>query len=240
MSKKRYEIRSKRVIGLIDRSFLLSHPRFHSKNLDFVIRILLENFYLLKFIFRIFHERLKALFNNLELNNANSITTRNEVVSYFTISYVPSISGKFKNITNDLGVRLSYYNLNRLRNFIKIQKDPLLTTLRNNVVYKINCNNCDASYVSQTGRQLKTKIHEQRNHIRQNTTTHSVITDHRQVFNHNFKWNEVEILDSKPIFHKRLISEMIYIKRQNSLNLRMDTENLQHTYVNVIDKLTKL
>jgi len=32
------------------------------------------------------------------------------------------------------------------------------------VVYKLCCKNCDASYVGQTSRQLKTRISEHRNH----------------------------------------------------------------------------
>jgi len=37
-----------------------------------------------------------------------------------------------------------------------------------NVVYKINCQDCDASYVGQTKRILNTRISEYRNHIRRN------------------------------------------------------------------------
>jgi len=39
------------MFSLIDRAFLLSHPRFHQKNLELVIGLLLDNGYLLNFIF---------------------------------------------------------------------------------------------------------------------------------------------------------------------------------------------
>jgi hypothetical protein len=55
---------------------------------------------------------------------------------------------------------MSFYNLNKLNIFIKGHKDPLPHFLRKNVVYRLNCNNYDASYVRQTRRQLKTKILE--------------------------------------------------------------------------------
>ncbi|KYM98107.1 hypothetical protein ALC62_11196 [Cyphomyrmex costatus] len=61
-----------------------------------------------------------------------------------------------------------------MRKYIKVQKDTRPHTSRNNVVYKIQCNDCDASYVGQTSRQLKTRITEHRNHIRHNTSTRSV------------------------------------------------------------------
>ncbi|KYN39812.1 hypothetical protein ALC56_05799, partial [Trachymyrmex septentrionalis] len=85
-------------------------------------------------------------------------------------------------------------------------------TSKSNVVYKISCNNCDASYVGQTGRQLNTRIAEHRNHIRHNTSVRSVITE------------------------KRLISEMLNIKKQkNSLNLQ--TEGLHEAYIPIVNKV---
>jgi len=42
------------------------------------------------------------------------------------------------------------------------------------VIYKINRKKCAAPYVGQTGRLLKSRISEYRNHINRNTTQHSV------------------------------------------------------------------
>ncbi|XP_077278940.1 uncharacterized protein LOC143906618 [Temnothorax americanus] len=110
-----------------------------------------------------------------------------------------------------------------------------------NVVYKINCGDCDASYVGQTGRQLQTRIKEHQAHIRRNTTSRSVITEHRLESGHDFEWNAVEILDSEPYINKRLISEMICIKRQkNGLNMQTDTEDLPENYLDVIEGLPKI
>jgi len=93
-------------------------------------------------------------------------------------------------------------------------------------------------YVGQSGRQLKIKLIEHRNHIHRNTSTHSVITDHRLQHNHEFDWNNVVILDSECNYKKRLMSEMIYIKRQkNGLNLHTDTEFLDKTYMPFLNNI---
>lgn len=73
-------------------------------------------------------------------------------------------------------------------------------------MYKIDCNDYDVFYVGQTNRRLQTRISEHRNYICRNMSTHSVITDHRSDLNHNFKWNDVEILDNESHLNKRLIS----------------------------------
>lgn len=228
------------VIGLIDRVFLLSHPSFHQKNFERIIDILLDNGYPLCFIFRVLHERLKYLCYRVN-SNPNDEEHREESVSYFTIPYVPLISEQFKRITKDLNVKLSYRSLNKMNSFIKVHKDSCPLSSRQNVVYRINCKDCDASYVGQTKRQLNTRISEHKNHIRRGMSGHSVITDHRISSNHDFDWDNVSVLDNEPWLRKRLISEILHIKRQkNGLNLQTDTEGLPDMYIPVLEKLSKI
>lgn len=69
---------------------------------------------------------------------------------------------------------------------------------------------------------------------------HSVITEHRML-GHEFDWENVGILDEEPYVGKRLISEMIFIKRQiNSLNLQSDTEKLNNSSLQLIEKFSKI
>ena len=140
-----------------------------------------------------------------------------------------------------MNVRISYSSLNKLNRFIRTHKDSLCEASNRNVVYKINCKDCDASYVGQTGRQLRTRIAEHRNNIKYKTSDRSVITDHRIEFGHDFSWDAVEILDNEPIYHKKAISEMLFINRQkNSINLQTDTAGLHSSYVPVINRLSKI
>jgi len=63
----------------------------------------------------------------------------------------------------------------------------------------------------------------------------SVITEHRLKFSHDFDWENIEMLDGEVYFNKRLISEMIYIKKQQKgLNLKKDTELLDPIYSDII------
>jgi len=135
---------------------------------------------------------------------------------------------KLKHVTKYLDTKTSYYSIvNKLGTIIKEQKDNVSKLSQMNVVYKLSCKECDATYVGQTGRTLKIRISEHRNHINRNTITQSVIIEHRLNFFHEFDWDSVEILDRERFLTKRLISKMIYIKRQNNnFNLQSDTECL--------------
>jgi len=46
---------------MVDRALLLSHPRFQCDNLIFIIKVLLNNNYPLKFIFDTINTRLKYM-----------------------------------------------------------------------------------------------------------------------------------------------------------------------------------
>jgi len=226
------------IMGMVDRAILLSDPKFQQDNLNFVIKVLLNNDYPLKFIFNTFNTRLKSLSIVLKQQNNNTDTKSKDTKKWFTIPYVNSVSHKFKHLTNDLDAQTSYYSLNKLGMIIKGQKDRVPNMSQMNVVYKLSCKDCTATYVGQTCRTLKTRISEHKNHIHRNTTTQSVITEHRRNYSHDFNWNNVEILDKERYLTKRLISEMIHIKRQNnSLNLQSDTECLDDGITAILNKL---
>jgi len=88
-------------MGMIDRYLLLSYPRYHDKNLKFIINILLENDYLPEFIFEMINSRLKILFHKQfkALNNTTNSSPKQERTSWFVLPYI-----KLSRIT--LGVSL--------------------------------------------------------------------------------------------------------------------------------------
>jgi len=110
-----------------------------------------------------------------------------------------------------------------LDRIIKAQKDRLPDYSKKNIVYKISCNDCDATYVGQTKRKLNTRITEHRNQINSKSSNKTVITEHRLRYNHEFDWTNVEILDRETFHWKRIISEM--------LNIRLNYDKITHLIV---------
>jgi len=109
-------------------------------------------------------------------------------------------------------IRLSFFRFNKL-GIIKIQKDSLEHDSKRNVVYKIDCKNCNASYIGQTGRKLNTRIKEHHNNINKKTGNLSVLlSEHRLQFEHEF--DNIKILDNERYLGKRLVLEMLNIKLQ--------------------------
>jgi len=137
------------IFYLFDRVLQLSHPRFHTKNLEESIRVLINNGYPLKFIFSTINNRLYHLIKNgIKVREKTDLADHN----FFTIPYINGISEKFRNLAKKHKFNLSFLSTNSLQKYIKTGKDQLSTLSCCGVVYKINCNNCDASYVGQTKR----------------------------------------------------------------------------------------
>jgi len=84
-----------------------------------------------------------------------------------------------------------FYDANKLREFIRVHKDFLLRDKKSNVFYKISCKSCDASYMGQTCRQLKSRITKYKNHIWWNTSTRNVIMEHRLQEGYDFDWDNI-------------------------------------------------
>lgn len=180
-----------------------------------MINVLLTNEYPLPFIFNILHECLKHLFplnrsSDFHPHKSPSTSEDGDRIQFFNILYVPGISDRFVPLVRNLKIVLSHTSLNKLKNYIRVHKDPLPNNLRSNVVNKILCSDCDASYVGQTRRLLKTRIAEHHSHINKNSAQHSVITDHGFI-GHEFAWDDVIVLDEELSYGKRLMSEMIFI-----------------------------
>ncbi|XP_018406344.1 PREDICTED: uncharacterized protein LOC108782548 [Cyphomyrmex costatus] len=226
------------ILSMVDRTYLLSHPRYHQENLSYIIETLLNNDYPMDFIFNTINVRFRYLMsgkNKLVDVNGDSSTY---LQPWYVIPFIPSISKGFKRISKIFDTKLVFKSFNKLDKFIRAQKDTLPKEQNKNVIYKIACNSCDATYVGQTGRRLKTRIAELKNHINHKTDTHSVITEHRLKCNHDFKWDDIKILDCERCLNRRLVSEYIHIHLQNKgLNRQNDTDGLHHNYKVILNEI---
>jgi len=135
------------IYGLIDRAFLLSHPMFHQKNIEFIIDTLVENGYPLDFIFDKIRSRLKTLIYSNKNSNKNNNNSEDVNKKIIVIPYIKKISELVATAIDKSQYIIGYRALNHLGGFIRAHKDTNHLLKNNNVVYKIMCKDCDTSYV---------------------------------------------------------------------------------------------
>jgi len=229
------------IYGLIDRTILLSHPKFQEKNIRTVINTLIDNCFPLPLIFNTINRRIRMLTNANYIDKNKKFQSSQEFIkkNFFTIPYVKSISESFLPLTKKFGYDIAYSVPNTLNKFIKRGKDRIEPAMQNDVVYKIDCRDCNCSYVGQTKRKLKTRLKEHRLDINKKSGILSVISNHKLENNHEMNWDEAKILDIEPSYTKRIVSEMIHIKKQSKgLNKQSDTDLLSEIYLPIIENLS--
>ncbi|EZA54510.1 hypothetical protein X777_05489 [Ooceraea biroi] len=161
----------------------------------------------------------------------DGVNTNEKKKRFITVPYVGGICEKLCRIYKKYNLRVCYTVFNKLDRFIKLGKDMLSNDVKTDVVYRINCVDCEACYVGQTKRHLSVRVKEHNLNIKKRDDDLSVVSRHRITNDHNFDWSNVNILHQEKHVRKREIAEMIFIRKQNnSINLQKDTECLPSIY----------
>jgi len=132
------------IYGLIDRALLLSHPIFQQKNLEMLCDKGIIGQYPLKLIIEKINHRIKYI---VKKNQSHKIerNTNESQRNLIVLPYIKNISEKINLSIDKSKYLIGYRILSKLTAFIKRHKDRNKFELNNNVVYKISCNNCNAS-----------------------------------------------------------------------------------------------
>jgi len=89
---------------------------------------------------------------------------------------------------------------------------------RQGAVYKINCSDCQASYIGETGRNLNTRLTEHKRATK-NGEAKNHIAVHHQLTNHNIDWDSARCLTCSTNYFQRLTLESYYTSpEQTPLN----------------------
>ena len=117
----------------------------------------------------------------------------------------------------DCSLRLDLDNI-RSRIASTIQSAPTLRHLLTNVkdkdepnnrqgaIYKIECSDCQASYIGETGRNLNTRLTEHKRATRNGDVNNHISEHHRQT-NHRIDWDSAKCLTYSTNYFQRLTLE---------------------------------
>lgn len=89
------------------------------------------------------------------------------------------------------------------------------------MVHKVEFNDCNSIYIGKRKCALKTRLREHKANYKLPNEKHSVITKHVNLFNYNFHWTNISVLDVEANYYPRPISEIIDIEINNSNTLNV-------------------
>ena len=210
------------VRSLLFRAFNLCDIDLRQQEVNHVSEALQNNGYP-KSLIRKCEQKLNSQFNNNNSQRRNDGSTRNstqenESQSYVAIPYIPGVSERIRRVFNRYDVKVAHQPTRKLRNDLCRLKDRRPVEERAGVVYKLDCADCNAKYVGETGRQVRDRMTEHKRDI-SNKKPASKVYEHVSRTGHSFKFEEVSVLDSCSNRKTRLHLESIHTyKEEDSIN----------------------
>jgi hypothetical protein len=151
-----------------------------------------------------------------------TVDTTQRETRKITLPYIKNISEMTARLLKQHGITVAYKPTNTLRRTLSKPKTQIKSMKRTNVVYQIQCNNCDKHYVGQTGRKLSTRVYEHQLAIRRHDPM-SMVSLHEDQEGHQFNWNNVKILAQAGTKREREFIEAWY-STKNAINKHIDID----------------
>ena len=117
---------------------------------------------------------------------------------------------------------MSHQSCNKISNQVSNVKDKINSLYQYNVVYKINCNQCDSTYIEETGGSLSTVLNEHQQDIVKRMQL-SQVFQHTSLFSHTFNFDNTKVLHKENNVHNRKMLETFYTPNNaTSINQAID------------------
>lgn len=200
--------------------------------MDLIRNILQINCYPLEFINKHIHIRLNSLLAQTDgLHMEGSELDFDKMVNF---PYVERTYHQMYRLMKEYGLFMVTNNKHNISLVTGSTKDKIEPSRKSNLVYSIPCSSCDSVYIGQTRRYLSERVKEHKRGLKTIQKNPTALTAHHMDASHGFDFEKVKILNYESNLRKRLILEMIQIKKHNSVNFRTDIEKFSAMYNSVL------
>ena len=136
-----------------------------------------------------------------------------------TIPYLKGVSESIRRALAPLNIRTAFKPHRKLRDLISKPKDYTPPESQCGVVYKLNCLDCDASYIGETGRRRCTRLNEHKRDVAK--ATHATrakteLVDHCWNTGHSFDFENASTLAREQRWGPRRFVESWFIRSDSS------------------------
>ena len=154
------------------------------------------------------------------------------------IPYIKGFSEEIRRVFGKYDIPTYFKPMNTLRQLLVKPKDPVDKESVVGPVYRIQCEECPASYIGETERSLKTRFNEHRRPSSSNSEVARHI--HVEQPDHTVKMDNTSILTTEARWFERGVKEAIYIKAmQPNLNRDGGRYSLPPVWDNIIAQNVK-
>lgn len=221
------------VTNMLYRAFTLSSAEFIEPNVQRIKNLLKENNYPRFFVNKIIHQFFHPK-KSIKSKDLDDIPN-----SRWTFPNIPGLASKLQKLMLKEGKSQQItYNIKSTKCLFSQMKDQANRNEMKEIVYKINCAECEKVYIGETRQKISSRIKQHKNTCKPTYCGgHTALSSHSMETSHQFDFDAVECLGRESNEKKRRILETIHIiKTENTTNFKSDTENLSSIYNYVLRK----
>ena len=118
-----------------------------------------------------------------------------------------------------MAVATSFSSKRTLRTELVHVKGQIMADKQKGVVYRVNCNTCNQTYIGETGRTLKVRLKEHHRAVNVSDANNGIAV-HANEHDHPVDWSSAKILHKETNFIKRKVVEALHISEtKHTMNL---------------------
>ncbi|BHF75361.1 hypothetical protein SprV_0501845700 [Sparganum proliferum] len=136
------------------------------------------------------------------------------------VPYIAGLSEEFARLVSEFGIGVAHRPEATIRRQLMQPKDPIPINQKSGVIYRIDCNCGQASYVGETGKQVRTRLREHELAVRRNDKL-SLVAAHASTPGHAFDFECVRILGQSDNRVARLLQEAWH-SNEDTINRHID------------------
>jgi uncharacterized protein (UPF0335 family) len=147
-----------------------------------------------------------------------------------TIPYVPVISDCIGRILRSAGVTPIFRPIGKL-SFLQKKRSTTPALENRNIVYRVDCTECDSSYIGQSSRRLSTRLSEHQTDVRKQLPK-TALAKHTLEKNHQFDFRDVKLLaKNKTRFYDRIFCETFEIYKHGAMHNQNEAYHFPSVYM---------
>ena len=143
---------------------------------------------------------------------------------FHALPYIRGVSETASRIFRKHNIHIAHQPTSTIRTMLSKPKDQRSELERRNSIYKIPCSECDKVYIGQTGKQLKTRIHEHKLAVKR-IDPKSQIATHILETGHPFDFERAKSIAYCQHTYGRLFKEAWY-SDHSSLNRHIEIDSI--------------
>ena len=203
--------------SLFSRAIKICDNKYINKELDHITSALSTNSY------------PSNLIKKVKENSFQSAVDRSKKqLKYVSAPYIKGASERVSRILKPYDIELAHKPTNTIKSNICHMKDKRENQDKAGIVYQLECKDCNASYIGESGRCLKDRIKEHKKDVTKKNDKSNVY-HHVRDTGHSFDFNNTRVLDVERMAYKRRYLESAYsVIEDKCINRAIDLNDMYH------------